>query len=384
MSLPLEGITVLDFTQLLSGPSASLRLADLGARVIKVEQKGKGDLSRHLYGESYRVHGESAFYQAINRNKESIELDLKTSKQDIQLVQELIKKADVLLHNFRPQVMERLGLSYEQVKALNPALVYGSISGYGQTGPWSFKPGQDLLVQALSGLVWQTGSDQDGPVPMGLALADMFAGGQLVQGVLAGLVSGEGTLVEVSMLEAMLDFQFEPLTLYYQDGEPVTRGDVNGAHPLVAAPYGLYKTQDGYLVLAMGSILTLGALFESQELLAFDDPSVWYTKRDEIKSVLKALLLTNTTQHWLSILEPADIWCAEVFNWEQLLAHDGFKVLNLLQTVTNAKGEQYQTTRCPIRIDSEVYTNNRAAPLLGENTAKVRAEFTLIEEEVYS
>ncbi|MGL6259430.1 CaiB/BaiF CoA transferase family protein [Vibrio sp. WXL210] len=382
MNLPLEGITVLDFTQLLSGPSASMRLADLGARVIKVEQAGKGDLSRHLYGESYRLCGESSFYQAINRNKESVELDLKSSPDDQQLAKELVKQADVVLHNFRPGVMTRLGLDYQQVKTLNPDVIYGAISGYGTQGPWRDKPGQDLLLQALSGLAWQTGSDQDGPVPMGLAIADMLAGGQLVQGILAALVSGESTLVEVSMLEAILDFQLEPLTLYYQDDQPVVRGEVNGAHPLVAAPYGLYQTQDGYMVLAMGSITKLGHLLESQELLAFPDPSEWYPRRDEIKTIIREFLLTESTAHWLAILEPADIWCAEVLDWQQMLAHDGFKILNMLQTVELSDGQSYQTTRCPIRIDGHVFTSPKGAPSLGQDNQTIRAEFSTKIEEV--
>ncbi|MGL6314345.1 CaiB/BaiF CoA transferase family protein [Vibrio sp. WXL103] len=382
MNLPLEGITVLDFTQLLSGPSASMRLADLGARVIKVEQAGKGDLSRHLYGESYRLCGESSFYQAINRNKESVELDLKSSPDDQQLAKELVKQADVVLHNFRPGVMTRLGLDYQQVKTLNPDVIYGAISGYGTQGPWRDKPGQDLLLQALSGLAWQTGSDQDGPVPMGLAIADMLAGGQLVQGILAALVSGESTLVEVSMLEAILDFQLEPLTLYYQDDQPVVRGEVNGAHPLVAAPYGLYQTQDGYMVLAMGSITKLGHLLESQELLAFSDPSEWYPRRDEIKTIIREFLLTESTAHWLAILEPADIWCAEVLDWQQMLAHDGFKILNMLQTVELSDGQSYQTTRCPIRIDGHVFTSPKGAPSLGQDNQTIRAEFSTKIEEV--
>jgi crotonobetainyl-CoA:carnitine CoA-transferase CaiB-like acyl-CoA transferase len=375
MTLPLDGLMVVDFTQLLSGPSASLRLADLGARVIKIENADSGDLTRKLYGESYQICGDSAFFQAINRNKESIALDLKCSDEDKQLVKTLIEQADIVLHNFRPGVMERLGLDYQTVRQINPTIVYGSISGYGSTGPWSNKPGQDLLVQALSGLSWQTGSDQHGPVPMGLAIADMFAGGQLVQGILAALVSGESAHVEVSMLEAMLDFQFEPLTLYLQDGEPVRRGQVNGAHPLVAAPYGLYKTLDGYMVLAMGSILKLGDLLKSDELLSFSDASQWYARRDEIKIVLVNLIETNTTAHWLSILEPADIWCAEVYNWEQMLAHDGFKVLDLLQTVDMTEGESYQTTRCPIKIDGQIFKHSAGAPRFGEHTNTIRQEF---------
>ncbi|MCF7352970.1 CaiB/BaiF CoA-transferase family protein [Vibrio sp. CK2-1] len=383
MNFPLEGVTVLDFTQLLSGPLATLRLADLGARIIKVEHKDKGDLSRSLYGESVELCGDSAFFQAINRNKESLELNLK-DPQSLEFVYQLVQQVDVVTHNFRPGVMQRLGLDYEILKQHNPKLIYASVSGYGADGPLASKPGQDLLVQAMSAFVWQSGNDEDGPVPVGLALADMFAGGQLVQGILAALVSGESTEVEVSMLEAMLDFQFEPLTLFYQDGgQPVVRGDVNGAHPLVAAPYGLYQTQNGFMVLAMGSISKLAELLESDALAQFDDPTQWYPQRDKVKQVLKNLLLTNTTQHWLSILEPADIWCAEVLDWQQMLQHDGFKVLDMLQTVECGNGQMYQTTRCPIRIDGEVFKSEVGAPVLGQHNHLLQQEFSYKLESNY-
>jgi crotonobetainyl-CoA:carnitine CoA-transferase CaiB-like acyl-CoA transferase len=375
MNKPLEGYLVADFSQLLSGPAATLRLADLGARVIKIEHAERGDLSRTLYGESIPLCGDSAFFQAINRNKESIALDLKSPAGKAQ-AEAIVKHADVVVHNFRPGVMDRLGLSYDALRDLNPNVVVGSISGYGNEGPWANKPGQDLLVQSLSGFVWQTGSDSQGPVPVGLALADMFAGSQLVQGVLAALLSGESTLVEVSMLEAMLDFQFEPLTLFYQDGgQPVERGNVNGAHPLVAAPYGLYKTRSGYLALAMGSISVLAKLLNSQELAKFDDPSQWYARRDDIKQVLVDLLITQSTTHWLSILEPADIWCAEVLNWQQMVNHEGFKVLNMLQHVETTNGQMYTTTRCPIRFDGQRFTSSKAAPSLSQDKRSIASQF---------
>jgi crotonobetainyl-CoA:carnitine CoA-transferase CaiB-like acyl-CoA transferase len=375
MNKPLDGYIVADFSQLLSGPAATLRLADLGARVIKIEHAERGDLSRSLYGESVPLCGDSAFFQAINRNKESVALDLKSAQGKAQ-AEAIIKQSDVVIHNFRPGVMDRLGLSFDALRDLNPNIVVGTISGYGNEGPWAKKPGQDLLVQSLSGFVWQTGSDTQGPVPVGLALADMFAGSQLVQGVLAALISNQSTLVEVSMLEAMLDFQFEPLTLFYQDGgQPVKRGNVNGAHPLVAAPYGLYKTQSGYLALAMGSISVLATLLGSDELAKFDDPTLWYPQRDEIKQVLVELLKTNTTSHWLSLLEPADIWCAEVLNWEQMVNHPGFKVLNMLQSVTSGNGRAYTTTRCPIRIDDQLLTSLKGAPTLGQHNQKVSEQF---------
>ncbi|WP_026958313.1 CaiB/BaiF CoA transferase family protein [Aliagarivorans taiwanensis] len=373
MSLPLSGIKILDFSQFLSAPSATLRLADLGAEVLKVEHHQKGDLSRSIYASQIDIAGSSAFYQAINRGKQSLSANLKDA-DDLALVKQLIRQADVVVSNFRPGVMQRLGLDFESIQAINPNAIYAEISGYGATGPWADKPGQDLLVQALSGALWMTGADSEGPVPMGVAVADILAGAQLAQGILAALLCDETKLVQVSMLESMLDFQFEPLTLFYQDGEELSRGEVNPAHPLVAAPYGLYRTTNGYLALAMGAISTLAELLDSDPLRVYQDRGEWFAKRDEIKQVLADLLSTNTTEHWLAILEPADIWCANVLDWQQLLEHDGFKVLDMVQTVVTGQGERYQTTRCPIRLDGQLITSAQGAPTLGEHNALTKAK----------
>src|SRR5690606_21873405 len=173
--LPLEDYLVVDFCQFLSGPSASLRLADLGARVIKIERPGTGDICRTLYTSNVVMNGESSVFHAINRNKESFTADLK-NEEDCKVVRQLLEQADVVLHNYRPGVMERLGFDYKSVSSINPGVVYGEISGYGNDGEWKDKPGQDLLLQSLTGLTWLSGNADNGPVPMGLSIVDMLAG----------------------------------------------------------------------------------------------------------------------------------------------------------------------------------------------------------------
>src|SRR4029077_7974810 len=206
---PLEGLLVLDFAQFLAGPSAAMRLADLGARVIKIERPGTGDLCRQLYISNLELDGDSTLFHSINRNKQSFAADLK-KPEDFAAVRQLIGRADVLIQNFRPGVMEKIGLHYDAVKEWNPRLVYASITGYGREGPWRDKPGQDLLAQSISGVAWLSGDATQGPVPMGLAVADMLAAAHVVQGILACLVrrgiSGQGGLVEVSLIESVLDF----------------------------------------------------------------------------------------------------------------------------------------------------------------------------------
>ena len=218
---PLDGIIVLEFSQFLSGPVAGLRLADLGARVIKIERPGSGDLCRNLYISDTDLEGDSTLFHAINRNKESFAANLKDT-EDLNKIRKLIEKADIVTQNFRPGVIERIGFDYESVKKINPKIIYGSISGYGDKGPWRDFPGQDLLAQSRSGLVWLNGNGGEAPTPMGLAAADMLAGHYMVEGILAGLVkslkTGIGCKVETSLLEALLDFQFEVLTTYLNDG----------------------------------------------------------------------------------------------------------------------------------------------------------------------
>ena len=200
---PLFGLTVLEFSQFLSGPYAGLRLADLGARVIKIERPGQGDLCRNIYISDTDLGGDSTLFHAINRNKESFAANLK-DPNDLDKVKKLISKADIITQNFRPGVIERIGLDYESVKKINPKIVYGSISGYGSEGPWEKLPGQDLLAQSRSGLVWLNGNGGDAPTPMGLAVADMLAGHNLVEGILAATIkslkNNKGSHVETSLI----------------------------------------------------------------------------------------------------------------------------------------------------------------------------------------
>ncbi|HLV83062.1 CaiB/BaiF CoA transferase family protein [Devosia alba] len=377
----LDGLVVVDLCQFLSGPYASLRLQDLGARVIKIERPDGGDLSRQLYLSDTEIGGDSTIFHAINRSKESLALDLK-NPADVTALRTLLAKADVVLQNFRPGVIERLGLDYEAVKAINPGIVYASITGYGGEGPWVDRPGQDLLAQARSGVMWLNGDEHQGPVPFGLAIADMLAGAAVAQGILAALVrrglKGQGAHIETSLLEVLVDFQFEVLTTHLNDGRRVPRrSQFRSAHAYLSAPYGAYPTADGYLAIAMTPLPRLQALLELEELGQFSDPKSWFTQRDAIKQIIADRLVTQPTAHWLAILEPADIWCAKVLDWPELLASEGFKALDMLQTVTREDNVSITTTRSPLRINGQRARTYRAAPLIGEQSARIRAEFGL-------
>lgn len=381
-SLPLSGLLVVDMSQFLSGPYASLRLMDLGARVIKIERPNGGDLSRSLYLSDTEIGGDSTIFHAINRNKESLTIDLKDSN-DVEALKRLIAKADVVIQNFRPGVIERLGLHYDAVKAINSRIVYSSITGYGNDGPWSARPGQDLLAQARSGVMWLNGDETQGPVPFGLAIADMLAGAAAAQGILAALVgrgvTGVGSHVETSLIEALVDFQFEVLTTHLNDGRRLPRrSSFRSAHAYLSAPYGVYPTRDGFIAIAMTPLGRLAELLKIEALEPFcKDPSTWFTARDEIKTIIAKTISTEPTEHWMSILEPADIWCAEVLQWPEFLESDGFKVLDMLQSIEREDGVNIETTRSPIRIDGKRPPLSRAAPRVGEQSAAIRAEFNL-------
>jgi crotonobetainyl-CoA:carnitine CoA-transferase CaiB-like acyl-CoA transferase len=370
--LPLDGLLVLDMAQFLSGPSAALRLGDLGARVIKVERPGIGDICRSLYLTDTDIGGDSTLFHAINRNKESIALDYATPA-DRDLLYRLADRADVVIQNFRPGVADRLGVGPAALHARNPRLVIGAISGYGADGPWAGWPGQDLLAQALSGVMWLNGSADDGPVPFGLSIADMLAGHVLTEGILASLVrrgtKGVGAHVETSLLEALVDFQFEVLTTHLNDGGRLpNRAKHRNAHAYLAAPYGVYRTADGWLALAMTPLAKLEAVLD----IAL--PGDAFLDRDHLQSIVANRLAQRNTADWLAHLRPQDIWCAEVMDWPGLLASEAFRRLDLLQSIPS-RDRQVMTTRTPLRIDGRRAQYAAAAPRIDEQGSAIRAEF---------
>lgn len=383
---PLKGVLVLDFSQFLAGPVAAMRLADLGARVIKIERPQGGDIGRQLAFAGRRADGDTVSFHAMNRNKEGVSADLKNA-DDLSRVRRLVKQADVIIQNFRPGVMERIGLDYESAKTLNPAIIYGSVSGYGDRGPWRDRPGQDLLAQSVSGLPWLSGGGDLPPTPVGLAIADHLASCHLAQGITALLFrrerSGVGGQVQTSLLESMLDLQFELLSTHLNDATvTVQRGGPYSGHAFLPAPYGTYPTSDGYLALAMNPVDKIGTLIDAPELIALTDPQDWWDQQTEIEETLAARFATKSTEEWLSILDAADVWCAPVLTLEELVAHEGFLSVDMTQEVSRSASHtddgqtlRLQTTRSPIRVDGRPLTSERAAPKLGQDNEQVWREF---------
>lgn len=378
--LPLAGVRVLDFSQFLAGPVAALRLADLGASVVKIERPDSGEIGRTLAFAGRWIDGDTASFHAMNRNKRAVIADLK-DRVDRAMVLELVAWSDVLVQNFRPGVMARLGLGYEALRTVNPGLIYASATGYGETGPWADRPGQDLLAQSVSGLAWASG--ERFPVPVGLALADHLMSCHIAQGVLALLVrkarTGLGGLVETSLLEAMLDLQSEQLVDGLNAAECPAGVDAGSAP--VSAVSGVFPTKDGHLAIGMAPIAELASLLPCPGL----DLGVSSELRlPEVERLLRPVLATRSTRDWLRRLEPAGPWFAPVLTLEQMLADPAFAAVEMTQEVVRAPRDAsatplaIRTTRSPLRVDGEPLLASRAAPRLGQD-GHVRDELARVE-----
>jgi len=383
---PLEGMLVLDFSQFLAGPVAATRLADLGARVIKIERPGEGDIGRTLAFAGSRAGADTVSFHAMNRGKESVVADMK-DPADHAFVMRLVARADVVIENFRPGVSERLGLDYASLREVNPRIVHGSITGYGTSGPWVRRPGQDLLAQSIAGLPWL--SPGEAPQAVGLSVADHLASCHLAHGITAMLLrrerTGEGGSVETSLLESLLDLEFELLSVKLTDPDAIGDGfgekeGEHGAHRFLSAPYGIYPTADGNLSIAMNPVPKIGELLGIGELAAFTDPQSWWDHQAEIEGLIAARLATRPTAEWLEVLDAADVWCAPVHTIDELVRHEGFAAIGMVQRVgrTEADGShtEVDTMMSPLRIDGArlAPAAGRAAPVLGADSDAVRAE----------
>ena len=234
------------------------------------------------------------------------------------------------------------------------------------------------MLQSVSGLAYTTGNANNSPVAFGIAIADILCGAQLVQGVLAALIrmykTGIGALIEVSLMESLLDFQFELLTTYYASKQQPMRSNINNGHPLLSAPYGIYATSNGYIALAMMDLMILAKAINCTGLLTFAREEV-FARRDEIKTVLAQHLLSQNTAHWLGLLQQKGLWAMEVFNWEKMTGHEAYKILDMEQTIKTTGGKEITTTRCPIRINGRKLFSGKPAPQVGQHNKKIYSDF---------
>lgn len=383
--MALEGVRVLDFTQMMAGPWGTQYLGDMGADIIKVERRVTGDWERGLPAVGKLLGGDSPFFLTMNRNKKSLTLNLK-DKRAVEIIHKLVKTCDVVTQNFRPGVLEKLGLGYEDLKKINPSIVYVSNSGYGPSGPYVNRPGQDLLAQSLSGLVSLGGRSIDPPTPIPISYVDASTAILLAYAVMVGLFhkerTGEGQQIDVSLFNTAIAVQCEQLTAFMNFDELPDRSEAGIANPWIAAPYGIYETSDDYIAIAMNPLTKLGELLELPELAEYDDPMVGYTERDKVKTIIEERTRTNTAAHWLGIMEEHDIWCAKVQNYHEVVKDPQVQHNNMIQTVQHHEAGEVKVIGNPVFF-SETPPNIRLnPPRVGEHNHAILKELGYTAEQI--
>ena len=380
----LSGIRIAAFTQFLLGPVAVQHLADLGADVIKVETPVTGAWERHWSGAETFPNGVSAFFMLANRNARSVALDLK-SDLGREAALRLIATSDVVVANFRPGVMERLGLDYEAAKTARPDIIYASASGYGSDSPSRDLPGQDLLIQALSGAASLTGRSGQDPVPVGAAVVDQHGGALLAMGILAALFhrqrTGEGQRLEIAMLHAAFELFSEPV-VYRLNGSRVERPAEPIASTFHSAPYGIYRTSDGHIAISMTPIKTLLEALSAPRLEGLEDPAVAFTKRDEIRAALGPIVAGFATGELVERLRSHRIWCAPVNTLEEALAEPATRHLSPFLEMDHPRAGNVKVIKHPVRYGAGEPELRRMPPELGEHTNEVLREIGYSDEDI--
>jgi len=372
----LSGIRVLDCSIAMAGPFAAQRLGDLGADVVKVEPV-TGEWQRHVAAGGARGNRVNVSFLSLNRNKRSLAVDLK-SEDGKKVLLDLVKTADVFLQNYRPGVAKRLGVDYETLSRINPKLVYISMSGYGESGPYVNRPGQDLILQAMSGAMLSAGRTGEAPTPAGQYLVDAVTAYTAFEGALAALFhrerTGEGQLVEVNMLDAITTIQMQELSVFTVGGKKQERSAEPHAHVFIRSPYGAFATSDGYIVLSFPSLRKLGEIIGEDSFLDMDDEVDSWTRRDEIFAKTRDKLMAKTSAEWLKLFEEAGIWAGPVYGYADLvsdpqIAHNGTFVEYEHPTEGRVK-----TPGFPIKFSKTPSKVERGAPLAGQHTREVLQE----------
>jgi len=371
---PLAHVRVLDFTALVQGPLATQMLGDLGADIVKIERH-EGEWSRHWGIADGHTHGQTDSFLAFNRNKRSATADLKDPGTRARIL-EIATDFDVVVENFRPGVMAKLGLGYEDFAQVNPGIIFVSSSGYGQHGPYVTRPGQDMLIQALSGVMFLTGRHVDPPTALGVGIADQYTGLHIVIGILSALlhrnVTGEGQRVELNLFSCMVAAQQQELTYFMNHGLLPERPVENHGSVWATAPFGIYETSDGHLVIAMTPCPIIARALRMPDLARFDTNAKMLENRREIYRAISDKLATGATDHWIEVLLAEDVWCAPVQNYDQLM-NDPQAIHNgMFWDVGIGESEKtFRTVGTPFVFSKTPVTLRRGVPDLGQHTEEI-------------
>jgi crotonobetainyl-CoA:carnitine CoA-transferase CaiB-like acyl-CoA transferase len=382
----LRDLLVLDLTRILSGPFATMTLADLGADVVKVEQPGQGDDTRQ-WGPPFQGE-EAAYFLSVNRNKRSLAVDLK-SPEGLAAVRRLALTADVLVENFRPGTADRLGLGYEELSRENPGLVYASISGYGQTGPDSRRPGYDAIAQARSGIMSVTGEANGPPVRVGVSSSDLVAGMWATIGILAALHekqrSGRGQWVDISLLDGSVSWLTYVASGYFASGEIPRR--YGSAHPTIA-PYQAFATADGFVMVAVGNDglwRRFASALQRDDLEAderFQTNPSRVAHRDALIPLIEVTMLSRTTDEWVRVLDGAGVPVGPIQTVDQALSDPQVIARGMVAEVQHPTAGPMRVVGCPIRLTRTPASVRTAPPLLGQHTDDILAGLGLSGSEI--
>jgi formyl-CoA transferase len=384
----LKGLRVLDMTRVLAGPFCAMFLADMGAEVIKVEEPGKGDDSR---GYPPFIRGASAYFSNLNRNKQSIVLDLKKSEGK-KILMDLLEKSDVLLENFKPGTMDKLGFGYESVRAINPLIIYASISGFGQYGPYKDRPGYDIIGQAMGGLMSVSGWPDSPPTRTGTAMADIVAGLNACIGILASLRgrerTGQGERIDVSLVDSMVSAMETVIQIYLVEGRIPQR--VGNRYEFIA-PYNSYQAEDGWVVIGVGGqeVWKRFCRVIGQEFL-MEEPG-FLTNRDRVENVLR---LDGIVTQWTSkrkvadivaLLMEASVPCSPILNVEEICNDPHIaRAREMIVEMDHPLEGKMSVVSCPIKFTRMKPSIRTAAPLHGEHTERVLTEILGMSKEEYA